>query len=313
MKNLRHYKKIIIGGGISGLLALHYNKDAVLFEASNSIATDFLNDLFPKYIHCKQNILELYEELKIIPQKEEFKIKVYYKSDEIDFFSNNLTDLQKAIIYEDYCNKKYEKIKENKMNGFVSGNNEKFYIKNKKELIKKLHRENMKRIFLKYKAINIDLKSKLIHFDRGKTFSYDTLISTIPIDIFSRLTCSDVNISELNLSLVCCILKNRRHEFFNRDFIYVPDLNYTFHRINVCKEKRMITFELCNDTSCSFDIYAFLHEKNLEYKKIFEIDYKIPYVNQEVKIDGVKFLGRFATGDYEIQVSDILEELRNEK
>lgn len=305
----KHYSKVILGGGISGLIALHYNSDAVLFEAGNSIASDFLEGLFPKYVHCSLNVTNLCKELNVKIKKERFVIQIIYKGKEINFFNNFLSGAEKIEIYNDYCYKKYGEIKQNKMNGFVSGENERYYVRNKDELVKKLYHTNKSKIFLRYKANEIDLKNHVITFEKNRFIEYDNLISTIPIDIFYLISNVQAIVEMLQLNLLCCYIKNRRHELLENDFVYVPDSNYTFHRINIHKDKKILIFEFCDDTSCPFDMSSFLGEKKFIVKNTFEKRYLFPCVKNPISIENVKFLGRFATGDYEIKIDNVIEEM----
>ena len=204
-------------------------------------------------------------------------------------------------------------MRENKMNGFISNRHERFYIQNKKDFIYKLYKKNRRRISLKHKAINIDLNSHEIKFENGKKIIYDKLISTIPIDVFSLISGRGINIDEVKANLICCISKSRRHWFFENDFYYVPDFNYTFHSINVCRNKKMLIFEFCDDLGCTFDLYSFLGIVKMRIAKIFEKIFTFPIVKEPLKIEGVKFLGRFGTGDYETKVDDVIKEVEKWK
>jgi hypothetical protein len=242
-------------------------------------------------------------------QKQPFVIKIIYKGGDFDFFENSIPFKQQVLLYGDYCFKKYGKVKSNKMNGFISGNYERYYIRNKKDLVNKLYSTNKKRIFLGKAVTKIDLKNHEIMFQNNGAISYDSLISTIPIDVFNKISGTDIKIDQLKLNLICCIVKNHNHKFFENNFVYVPDTNYTFHRINVCKSRKMLVFELCDDARCSFDVFSFLGSRGLKIQKIDGTSFTFPFVTDDIAIDGVKFLGRFATGDYEVKIDNVIKEM----
>ena len=307
---MNEYKTIILGGGVSGLIASHFVKDSFLFEATDRVAMDFLDGLFPKYIHCSKIVEDLFSELNLKIHKEMFNIKILYKNVEYDFFNPLLNGAEKNFLYIDYCMKKYGRLKENKMNGFLSGKYERFFIKNKIEFIKKLYKENKKRILLHHKIVEIDLDSHQVHFENKKVIQYDNMITTIPIDVFSLISRKFIEVEEMRVNLICCSVKNRRHPFMKNDFAYVPDSNYTFHRVNVCQNKKYLVFELCDDLGCQFDVFSFLGKRKIPASNITERSFMFPVVKDINQIQNVKFLGRFATGDYETKIEDTIKEMQ---
>ena len=290
---------IILGCGITGLIASQLIKNCIVLERSDIVASDFLDDSFPKFLHNNEIIRELYTALNIQPITKQFKIGIY-ESPMCDFYDN---DIDKKKAYEKYCIKKYGKIVEDKMNGFLA-NSVPSYISNKQQLIDTMYKTNQSKIFLHSEIKNIDLTEHSV-LTNDKKFFYDNLISTIPIDIFNKLASAEIkNIKYLTINVVVAFLST---PILDLDFIYVPDSNYSFHRINCSADRRKIVFEFAKQPSIE-DCQRFLKDSKIESIDIKTFSF--PITDEKVTLKNVYFLGRFSEGQYKLKVEDIIDAAR---
>ena len=207
------------------------------------------------------------------------------------------------------CGKKYGKIEVDKMNGFLSGRREECYIWNKNEIVKKLVEKNYTRIFLNNKVTEINVRKKYIVVN-DKQESYDQLISTLPTHIFGQLASVQCPVEFLNLKCVL-VEAEMKSDISQYNFIYVVDEHYRFNRVNVSIDKARYIFEFPTIHTDEGDCYKFCDEF-----KIKSIDhslmkgYSFPKLLSPVIIDGVRFVGRFAVGDYTLKTEDVIKEFR---
>jgi len=303
-------KNLILGGGISGLICLHYIKDSVMFEANSTLAKDFLDTSFPKYIHKSDLTMSLCEELGVIPKLKEFKIGILFEEDILDFFDQSMDEEKKSNIYIKYCGKKYKKYVEGKMNGFLNKNHSREYIENKKEIIDRMSEAYKDRIFLDCRANEINLKTKRIRFNGdlfAKIFNayYENLISTIPISVFMHRASLDGKIRKKTFEVATfhCI----DHKLKNYNFVYVVDSKYDFNRIAI--DGDFIIFERNESESDFSDCLKFLEEEKIEYGEFSFKKFSFSTC-KTLEVPNVRFIGRFSTGNYTQKIDEVINEAR---
>jgi len=182
------------------------------------------------------------------------------------------------------------------------------YISNCAKLIDRLNYSNIE---INSDVISVDLLNRVITTKEDK-IKYSKLISTIPINIFA-------NISNLNISLLSrsrkiasvIVSKLIASEINNFDFIYFPEKKYSFNRIT--KFNNRITFEFpdCSEEIIYNNIIRFLEDNKIDLSFSLDIrEFKFYSYEDNIKIDDVKFVGRFATGSYSTEIHDVIRELK---
>jgi hypothetical protein len=304
-------KTIILGGGISGLVALNYTPGAVLYERNKLPAIDLTDDTFPKYIHSNFDTVAFCSDIGVVPKIVPFKIGIYYRRKIHDFFTPVLTQEECYSLYGEYCVKKYGKLEVDKMNGFISGRREECYISNKNEIVEKLFKKNHERIHLDSKVTEINTRKKYIVVN-GEQEGYDNLISTLPIHIFSELSSVQCPVDFMNLKCVL-IEAEMKSDISQYNFIYVVDEHYRFSRVNLSLDKQRYVFEFPTTHTDENDCYQFCDEFKVKpTDHSFMKGYSFPRLLSPIVIDYVRFVGRFAVGDYTMKTEDVIKEFRSE-
>ena len=317
----RHHNNVILGGGISGLIGLHYIKDSILFEAQDSLAKDFLDNVFPKFIHYNDRTESLFEELDLNVKVERFNVGIYEDGKIYDFFNDGFPEEKRQDVYNKYCLKKYGKIVEGKMNGYLSGNFERNYIENKFDLINKIKDTYSDRIALNHRVDKIDTKNKEVYFNndlflKTNDVSYDKLISTIPLNFFSRLADAKFTFKDIHLKLASVLIEddNKLESLDDWNFIYVTDDYYDFHRIIINKGKGCIIYEFNNDVQDMSQCVEFTKKfySNVGAYSFREFKFNVLKDNKtEIYIPDVYFLGRFSTGNYAVKIEEVVDGARS--
>jgi len=303
-------KNLILGGGISGLICLHYIKHSELYEATKFLAKDFLNDTFPKYIHNNEITRELFKEIGVEPQLKKFKVGILFDGSIIDFFDLDIDVQMRKDIYESYCQKKYGEIVENKMNGFFSRKYSEEYISNKQQLIDKLFSFYKDRIHLERSAFIIDTSKREVQFEKFlcpelEIVEYENLISTIPTQVF--LSKSGIEHKYKTKTLELFVTKCAGNTLKDYNFIYVADKNYCFHRVTM--NDQMVIFENSEGASDHSSCLKFLKENKIQYEDYSYKKFSFP-ICKKLEVDNVTFIGRFSTGDYSQKIEEVVEDAR---
>ena len=286
-------KTIIIGGGISGLIALYYIKDSILItpEIGGQFNSSILQG--PRYLYDVKENRKLLQDLKIKVKKE--VVKVGY------FYNNNLYHTTTKQLLRRYANITHRKLTPSTMNG---GKN---YINildvDINKVISKIYKVCSKRIYFdKVKRIIVD--ENTIITEKGTTFIYHRLVNTIARDIFEEL----------------CGYKSKRKYFrscyfshiifkddcYNKlfkscDFIYVIDRKFLFHRL--FKNKNDIIVESLGELKNN-NLYKVINFKKLDRCKLISQN-----INK-FKRKNILHLGRFASVNPKTKIHHTIEEIR---
>jgi len=299
--------KIIIGGGITGLVCLEYFKDYCLIEGSRDLATDFLDDSLPKYFHYDESTEKFFKKIGFNPSIGVFDVRILYNDMTFNF---GYCGDDKREIYEKYCIKKYGKVIENKMNGFMTGKRS-HYVKNKKELVDLLYERNKDRIILNSKVNNISKNALSTNFF---TANCKSIISTMPYHITLRLLNNkhhDYIVSYVDSYIVKFIIVESQ----DPHFYYVVDDRYKCNRINF--HGNVATFEFpvheCDSGGKKKikECVNILREKYLFYCGEPTISFNtFEHSTEEIReLNGIKLIGRYAQMDYCLKLNDIIKKL----
>lgn len=307
---------VILGAGISGVIASLYLKNSLIFEKRDFIAIDILDDSMPKYFHYNEEVKRFCEHIHFIPELEKFKVGIFYKREYIDFYNKNTSIDYRRDIYRRYISKKYSididsadiDRYRNKMNSYLK-NSTIEYISNKAELINHCNRMIKDKLYLNHEVNRIDVINKELEFTNGLKFSYNNLISTIPISTFLKLSGVNIDIDKKELVNAIFVIVQAPKKILEYNFIYIIDEHYRFHRVNISNDKKCISFEF-NNFIDSYDCMQFLDYNKIEaffdMTNILKIDCIDSETRKKLKFDNVEFLGRFAQGDYNIKVEDVI-------
>lgn len=293
--------KIILGGGISGLVYAFYNKEYKVI--SDSFGGQMLNyfNLGPRYLHATIWSEKFLNDLGL--PIEEQVIKTGYQINKIKF-----VDIMLDIGYKKEYYMKSRGIKD--LTGFdetamSEGKNTFKALKvDFTKVIEKLVIACQSRL-IQDKVTLVDVKAKTISLQSGQVLSYDELINTMPLNIFSGLLlgADDFPKSESFKAspMTYVLLKPQPSKGFN--YLYVPQINVKHHRLT------------WDDKGLVADIFGIWTPEQL--KKIYRDEYVdskilynaqiIPYVG-ELRLDGVKFLGRYGKWDRHYKTEKIIEE-----
>ncbi len=103
--------------------------------------------------------------------------------------------------------------------------------------IKKLHGQLKQPVYTQREVTHINLAQKQVVFSDGSTEKYNTLINTMPLNIFLSLTQSTTqNFAHASKKLLCNSVVNfnlgiKRENFSDKHWIYYPEKQYPFYRI----------------------------------------------------------------------------------
>jgi len=301
-------KTLILGCGITGLIASHLIKDSLVFEASDKPCKDFTNETFPKYLEVCPQIDELFKSVNLRPEIAPFNIDILHDNGIFYRFHDQLAPKQE--IYDAYCLKKYGGPRVGKMNSYLETTGKTCYYTNRDALLALLYEANKHKILLSSSAKRCDLLQRSIELDNGQIYEYKSLISTLPVTLFGYLSGETIERDNLCIKTIETTLSTKAPL---ADFIYVNDPKYSFHRVTKSLDSKRLSFEFVDGVSN-------IHDDELQFinrymvteitdsvikEFVFPICDKKPYVG-----DNVHFIGRFATGNYNTKVEDTINEIR---
>ena len=175
-------KTLILGCGITGLIASHLIKDSLVFEASDKPCKDFIDETFPKYLEVCPSTDELFKSVNLRPEVAPFNIDILHDNGIFYRFHDQLAPKQE--IYDAYCLKKYGGPRVGKMNSYLETTGKTCYYTNRDALLALLYEANKHKILLSSSAKRCDLLQRSIELDNGQIYEYKSLISTLPVTLF---------------------------------------------------------------------------------------------------------------------------------
>jgi hypothetical protein len=298
-------KTIIIGAGISGLIAANIIEDSIVLERSNKIGGDFINSLGPKYIHCTQENLEFFS--KFYQIKEEEVIQKFYKN---DTFIDCIEDADIKIYNE-------------KMGYEFSSSMNRGEKTNKGFFINSVEQLN-KNVVLNCQIIGISLKNKKINCfvnDHIKVYEYDNLISTVDLKKFAELIHEEKlvegKIFAKPVTYIDCEVKENNLNF---DFFYNFDEKYRFYRCTKNRFNKNIIFEFISEKDQNYtpDVFLFLEKHGIVIKKLSTHTNPLGKINskdlnlEQLQEKGIFFLGRNANYSHD-RIQDVVKNIQKIK
>jgi len=220
--------KIILGGGIAGLIWAHYHKD--YFILTDQVGGQMMSyfDLGPRYLHNKSKAVSSFLKSLDIPVRLS-TIRVGYIDD------NGWQDSPGMDFREKYFMKSRG---QDNLHGFdptvLNTEIKEFEVCDVdfKDLIFKLYSELEHRIYMS-RVKEIDLENSTLTTGSNTVFKFSELVSTIPLNVFARVT--GLNIALESLDMAYCLVSDNFFDLENYDFVYVSSSTKTYHRMTKCK------------------------------------------------------------------------------
>lgn len=290
----------ILGGGIAGLIAKHYNPSYKIISPDvGGQLTKSKNLLMTFFIHNHTETRGLLDELKI-PYKER-KIKIYYNYkgkilENVDnklrlkFIKNKLSEYNYDANSADI-----EDLNLSTDNGYLS-----ILDVDINAIIKKLTVDGM--INGKIKLINNNRKFIVYQNKDGvlQKEDYNKLISTLAANDFFYMLYNYKNNYHLNYLPTTFVLSKERPKFMIEDGLYyVYDNNLIYVRVQPYSENYV------------YEITGFPDEKEIfkQIKDILEIERRYVGIIKSEEIDdfrNINFLGRMAQWDHSIKTQEVI-------
>ena len=301
-------KTLILGCGITGLIASHLIKDSLVFEASDKPCKDFTNETFPKYLEMCPQIDELFKSVNLTPKVAPFNVDILHEG---LFYKFHDQMAPKKEIYETYCLKKYGGAREGKMNSYMETTGKTYYYTNRDALLALLYEANKHKILLSSVVKRCDLLQRSIELSTGKIYEYKTLLSTLPVTLFGYLSGETIERENLCLKTIETTLSTKAPL---ADFIYVNDDKYSFHRVTKSLDSKKLSFEFAPNARDNEDEIQFINRYMItEIQDRVVKEHVFPICKEKPKVDGVEFIGRFATGNYHTKVEDTIDDINKIK
>ncbi|MBZ4649284.1 hypothetical protein [Thermosipho sp. (in: thermotogales)] len=302
--------KIIIGGGISGLIFKFYNPEYKI--VSSNVGGQMTNKipLGPRILQVNEWNERLLKDLGIECNIKKARIGYFFKGKLHDF----CPDEYRILYYmKSRCLANINEIPESVMS---EGKNEiLYYDVNFKDIIQKIL-SNIKICHLTVKQIKHDVIS---FFDVSTRIKYEHIVSTIPAPTFCMIYGNDIKevkkyidirrqLRFLNKQFVLVDKKYVAEELGDFDYVYFPENKQPYNRITKVNDQLAVV-EFTNVKKNKAPIFSDI--KGYEYIDIGQIQ---GGVIQEP--DKIMFLGRYAEWNHKIKTQDIVKksiEFRNNK
>jgi len=289
--------KAVLGGGITSLIYLYYNKNffSLTDQVGGQMSSSF--DLGPRYLHNKSKYVTDFLQSLDIPIEHK-TIKIGYLCDNGWVENPDLEFRQKYYM-------KSRGVKD--ISGFdytvLNMNTKEFVVCNIdfKKLVEKLFDKVASRIYIS-PVIKIDLVEQLIFCDHMKV-KYDNLVSTIPLNIFCKL--SNLNQKLESISMTYCLMSQDFFDLENYDYVYDNRTTTNFHRMT--KSKKGIVCDILESNKKDF----LKTNKVIEHKTISNA--QIISLDKDFKLkehSEVRFIGRYGAWNRRWKTETIIEEVQ---
>lgn len=287
--------KIIIGGGISGLIAAYYNDDYLIIskdiggqmangylgprilEESKS-SKQFLKDLGYPLIRKTANIGYQINN-NIYPETDDNERMKYYKKSRC---LKNTDDVPSSIMSSGKNHINYFEVEWDK-------------------IIQKMLLKIGNRI-INHNVISIEEDNKKIILDDSSFVVYENIISTIPAPIFYKIINEDNDNNFKYIPKLFIIVSTMKFPFFCNlyDYIYYIT-NFKFHRIT--KIGKYLAVEYTTEE----DLDNILSEWEFELEASFKLKYGQIVSGSVDDFENIEFLGRYAEWNHKIKINDVLD------
>jgi len=294
----RNGRKIILGGGIAGLLFAFYNPEYLLISdvLGGQFKTKFQTG--PRFLHVDKNTNCLLGDLNRYVGIKKVKVGYFYDGE----LHDENTEENKKRYFE-----KTRGESSQPYSSVMSSNKKEFesYIVDLSEIIDDLV-NSIKNETMIGKITKIDTDNKKVYVGKYE-YEYDELVSTIPLNIFLFLSGKEELAKQyLSFPTTFILMKNNDDcpfvDFKDYDYVYVSEEKYPFHRIT--KTKEGFVYEYKGDIN-SLNI----NQKDKEVLKVGQLVQN----DNNIKFENVSFLGRFAEWKHNILINDVLKKIYSKK
>ena len=304
---------VILGAGLTGLLAKFYIKDSILIGDEIGGENSRANfPLGPRFLKKTKETLDLLEDLNLPVKEKTVKIGYYYNNRVHDIIPKNLIvkyyEKTRGISLDSY------NVPESTMS---NGNNVFSALDVNFDLListlKSKISENSSNNIIIDNIKKINLKKQLLKGEKN-TYKYDVLITTIPLPDFIKISKikTSINFEYLPITYLYlkCMNDNLDLRFDGYSYIYFPEKNIKFYRITKTNNSKFV-FEfpfIIKPTQLRKHI-------NLKYFMFLNVYYSKYGHFKELKKDSISFpnnikmLGRYAEWRH-LRVHDTLRRIR---
>ena len=290
-------KKIIIGGGISGLLKAYYDKEAILIteRIGGQLKAPF--QLGPKYFHVDEYTKRFLSEIGFCSQEITIKkVKIGF------FYDNSLHDVnteKNRKLYFEKTRGENEIYRSSMSAGASEFDSFDIDINEIIDILK----DGIKDRIILGKIENINSLRKEITVE-GKKYKYEKLISTIPLNTFLTLN-NKLSIAKEYKSYPTTFIQcstDIKEEFKKYDYIYYSEPHFLFHRVTKVGSYTVLEFKGDNIGIWENEIDRFV----LKTGQLIQNDIKI-------SLGHIEFFGRYGTWDHSILINTLLKQIYGTK
>lgn len=291
--------KYILGGGIAGLIAKHYNPDYKIISPDlGGQLTKSKNIMITFYVHDHELNRQLLDELKIKYTPRKIKIFYYYDKKVLTNIDNKLRiKFIKSKMVE--WNYDANSVDVEDLNLSTSNDNLDILDVDINQLITKLKPKPADIINAKVKLINNNRKFILLmRDDKLQILDYDKLISTIPANDFFFMLYNYKSNYHFNYLPTTYVLSSSCPDFYNEDGLYyVNDKRYIYNRVQKYSSGYV------------YEITGLVPDEilNREISNIIQVERRYVGLVRDENVDdfsNIKFLGRLAEWKHHIKIQD---------
>lgn len=286
--------KIILGGGIAGLLWAYYHPEYYIFtdQIGGQFASKF--QLGPKYIHVDDNTKRLFDDLDVKILVKKIKVGFYYNG---KLHSENTEENRKRY---------FEKTRGSSSEVYrsvMSGNKSEFdsFDISTNDLLEIIKPKLKNRIIFN-KIAKISCQRKTVKNQDSKKYQYLKLVSTIPLNIFLNLAGYKWLSNQFKSHPTTFILSDRQPvlipDFQDFDYVYFSEPHILYHRITKTSDGFVFEFKGDNISKMAFEKDRVI----LPVGQLIQNEY-------DLDIQNVKFFGRYAKWQHGLLVNDLLKEI----
>lgn len=159
--------------------------------------------------------------------------------------------------------------------------------------------KNLKSVKRYCKITAVDIENKILYSSRGDTFSFDTLISTIPLKILGKISKNKLlgyyseNLSNSTTVSFCFGFKGKvPKKLEHAHWVYFPQKDIPFYRLGI--------FSNIAQRMCPEGYYSFYVEASLDSKATLDKSYMNSLTSKV--INSLESLGWFNMKDLEVSV-----------
>lgn len=331
---------LVIGAGLSGLLASHYISDSKIIEKTDSIGGQMKSkqeiDAYNynkvvskkytmglKYLHPSKELLDLYEEFKITPEIYNFKSKVYHDSN-YHTFDEYMSDALRRKYFEKTRHQDSNNVDLDVVSVMNSVKTDlvETGITNADTLIYNLkERADIRQpVNIDY----IDINNKEILTDAPMTFKYDKLISTVPLPDLGAMLHKDFDLPCTHLYFCSFFLKKNGNLDF--DYAYFPENKFRFHRVTIQDEviiaeissvetedymkeveEQLMSLGILEENNIKFKTYTYQHYGHFQYSS--EVDDTLKEVKEFLNENSIYTAGRYADWDHSEKINNTIDKI----